>query len=67
MTEEGHIVATYTTAELAALLGLSEQTVRKLRRKRQGPRFVTIGDGTVRYLREDVDKWIAHGGDRGKR
>ena len=55
---------TYTTKELSDLLGIGVVTLRKMRKLGQGPSCVTLGDGSVRYLRTVVADWLAAGGDR---
>lgn len=49
-----------TTHEAAALLRVSEHTLRSWRASRAGPRFIKIG-GTVRYRRDDLDEYIELG------
>ena len=46
-----------TTREVADLLGLHVDTVKKLRGLRKGPPFVKIGPQSVRYKRSDVIAW----------
>lgn len=44
--------------DVAAFLDLHVETVRRYRREGTGPRFVTLGEGTIRYRREDVDEYL---------
>lgn len=46
-----------TPAELAAMLEVSEDTLREWRRLKQGPDFVKCGK-TVMYREADVTKWL---------
>lgn len=65
MTEDSQFLS---TGELARLLGLRPQTLRRWRSRGCGPRFVRFGDtrrGRVRYARRDVAGWIE--GQRVKR
>ena len=51
-----------TPDELTKLLKLSKNGLANMRAKGNGPPFIKIGDGPrgrVRYLLEDVEKWIA--------
>lgn len=41
--------------EVAAILGLSTNTLRKWRSLRKGPNYVKLGGYAVRYSREDVE------------
>jgi excisionase family DNA binding protein len=43
-----------TTAEAAALLGVSPSTIRRLKRSGALP-FVQLGRGSIRYRREDLE------------
>jgi excisionase family DNA binding protein len=56
-----------TTEDVAALLGCSVDTVRRMRRKGQGPRYVVLTGGSVRYFKDSVDEWIAAGGNATKK
>lgn len=47
--------------EVAALLNISYQHVRRLRVTGQGPAFIKLPTGTIRYRVEDVEAWIAGG------
>jgi predicted DNA-binding transcriptional regulator AlpA len=38
--------------------------MRRMRRRGQGPRYIVLAGGSVRYLREDVEAWIAGGGNK---
>lgn len=48
---------TYSTAEIAAMFGLRESYLRKLRQLRKGPKYSKLGR-LVRYRREDVEEWL---------
>lgn len=50
-----------STAELAEMLGLKSQTLRRWRSVGHGPTFVRFGDprrGRVRYAQNAVDSWL---------
>lgn len=47
-----------TDVELAALLGVSLQTVRNWRWKDKGPRYVKVGARCIRYRPDDVRTFI---------
>ena len=47
------------TAQAAAYTGLAQNTLEKLRCIGGGPRFVRYGRRAVRYLKADVDQWLA--------
>ena len=54
-------LAMLTEAELATLLNLHIQTVAKMRKDGEGPKFATLLNGkrkTYRYSRDDVQAWI---------
>ncbi len=49
------------TAEAAALLGLSQKTLRQLRCDRAGPRFLKMGthmQARTRYRLSDLERWV---------
>jgi len=46
-----------TTAELAEMLDLRSQSLRKMRQYGRGPKYVKIGN-KVRYRNSDVEIWI---------
>jgi len=54
----------YDTIELADLLGVSPATIRSMRKRGQGPDYVIIGAGAVRYNADVVGLWLAAGGNR---
>jgi excisionase family DNA binding protein len=47
-----------TTAEVAAILNVKSQTLRKMRTHGDGPLFAKIG-ALVRYEQRDVSEWLA--------
>lgn len=47
------------TAQAAAYVGLAPNTLEKLRHYGGGPRFVRYGRRAIRYLKADVDQWLA--------
>jgi len=47
------------TAQAALYTGLAPATLEKLRCLGGGPRFVRFGRRAVRYLKADVDQWLA--------
>lgn len=51
--------------EVAALCNVSLGTVRRWRLFRKGPRYLKVGDASVRYRPEDLEAYLAsrpHGG-----
>ena len=48
---------TWTSAECAAFLAISEEALRQHRRRGDGPPFVKLGR-TVRYVPAHVAKWL---------
>jgi excisionase family DNA binding protein len=47
----------YTAKEVAAILGISVKTVRKLRLIDQSPPYVRIGKKLIRYPKDEFCKW----------
>jgi excisionase family DNA binding protein len=47
-----------TQRQAAAVLGLSERTVERMRVAGNGPRFVRMGR-SIRYRPADIENWIA--------
>ena len=50
-----------TTAEAAALLGVSRSTLKRWRSDGHGPqwsRLTDAGNGMVRYTRKAIDQWL---------
>jgi len=47
------------TAQAAIYTGLAPATLEKLRCMGGGPKFVRFGRRAVRYLKADVDQWLA--------
>lgn len=47
------------TAQASAYLGLAEKTLEGLRTRGGGPRFVKYGRKAVRYLKPDLDTFMA--------
>lgn len=56
--------ALLTTKEVASLLGISSGTLENWRSQKRGPRYVKMpgrggfNGGPVRYLSQDVQRWI---------
>lgn len=48
-----------TAAEVAEITKVPVGTLKAWRHYRQGPRSFKLGDRIVRYLRSDVDAWLA--------
>lgn len=46
------------TQEAAQYLTLSPRTLEAYRLRKKGPRYVRISRNTVRYKKEDLDKWL---------
>jgi hypothetical protein len=47
-----------TPPEAADYLQLKEQSLRRLRMEKRGPKFIKVG-GRIRYRWEDIDAWLA--------
>ena len=52
-----------TTEELAARLGCSADTLRRMRRLGRGPKYLTLSGGSVRYFEDAIAEWVAEGGN----
>lgn len=52
----------YTTEELARLVRVDPSTIRRWRtsRPRQGPPFVQLSYGVIRYNVDDVGEWLSN-------
>lgn len=50
-------VSLMTPAEVAAVLRVSEKTLKNWRSLRYGPPFIKIG-GSVRYRRQSIERWL---------
>jgi hypothetical protein len=48
-----------TTRQVAAILNVSIETVRKWRRRGIGPMFLKLDSGAVRYRLEEVQKYLS--------
>lgn len=48
-----------TTEEAAAVLGMSEQTMRIWRMDKKGPNYIRI-NRSIRYRRDDLDEFVAN-------
>lgn len=46
-----------TSLEVARILRVSGDTVRRWRREDTGPTYILVG-GLIRYHRDDVDAWL---------
>jgi excisionase family DNA binding protein len=55
--------ATYTVAQLAELLDVSERHVHRLRDQKVVPGEIRVGR-CVRFARAIIDRWLAGGGTR---
>ena len=49
----------YTQREAALVLRLSERTLERLRCSGLGPKFIRLGQKSVRYQQSALDEWIA--------
>lgn len=47
--------------EAAKLLGLTPSALRKWRQIHRGPHFFRLSARCVRYIRQDIESWIAEG------
>lgn len=54
---------TLTSAETAALLGITPATLAARRHRGTSPKFTRKGHRTIVYRREDVEEFIATGGE----
>lgn len=43
---------------LAKILGVQKATLTKWRNRRRGPKFVPLGNNTIRYRAHDVELWL---------
>lgn len=59
MSEESRIPAALSTREAADYLGLTPVTLRKWRCDGTGPTWLKISEARVRYLRADLEAWLA--------
>jgi predicted DNA-binding transcriptional regulator AlpA len=48
----------FSTKEVAALLDMSPETIRKWRAKNYGPQFSKQLDGSVVYEKRDIEAWL---------
>ena len=48
-----------TPPEVAELLCVAPETISQWRFRRTGPPFIRVGNRFVRYVRADVDAWLA--------
>ncbi len=53
------VPAAFNTSQASAYTGLAEKTLEGLRTRGGGPRFVKYGRKAVRYLRHDLDAFMA--------
>jgi predicted DNA-binding transcriptional regulator AlpA len=53
------VPAAFNTPQASAYTGLAEKTLETLRTRGGGPRFVKYGRNAVRYLRADLDAFMA--------
>jgi len=49
-----------TTSDVAAMLQVSQNTLRNMRHQRRVP-FLKLAGGAVRYRRSEIEQWIATG------
>jgi predicted DNA-binding transcriptional regulator AlpA len=47
-----------TPERLAELIGFEKATLTKWRNRRKGPKFIRLGNNTVRYRPADVEAWL---------
>ena len=48
----------FTTAEAANLLSLKATTLNQWRWSGKGPKYVRIGERTIRYRHQDLHHWV---------
>ena len=58
MTNRTDATELLTDIDVAGALKMSRQTLANWRSAGRGPRFIKIGDRSVRYRRTDIEKWI---------
>lgn len=58
-SETINIPAALNTAQASTYLGLAHKTLESLRSRGGGPRFVKYGRKAVRYLKHDLDAYMA--------
>jgi excisionase family DNA binding protein len=46
-----------TIGQLAKELNVNPETLRRWRRRGEGPAFMEMGDKLIRYRREDISAW----------
>lgn len=51
-----------TTEQAASKLGVSPRTVRRMRKRGDGPPFIMFSTRTHRYRKVDIDAWMNGGG-----
>ena len=54
--KSGEFLSSYQVADL---LGLSPWALIAWRRQHRGPQFIRIGRNTIRYLRRELEAWLA--------
>ncbi len=47
-----------TPNEAATYLNVTKNTLATMRYRRQGPDFIRLGKGTIRYTKKALDDWI---------
>lgn len=47
------------TAEVAQILRVTSHTVREWRKKGDGPPWIRLPSGTIRYPRKDLEQWLS--------
>jgi hypothetical protein len=47
-----------TTRQVAVILNISEDTMKKWRVRKRGPRYARYHDGTIRYSLADILKYL---------
>jgi len=51
--------------EVAKILNLSKEALRKMRQRNVGPPWIKLDTGTIRYSEDDLHNWInKHKGDQ---
>lgn len=53
------LVGPLTTPEAAVVIGYSPRTLEDMRQRGDGPPYIRLSAGRVRYRRADVDAWLA--------
>ena len=54
----GEVMQLLKPTEVAKILSLSKEALRKMRQRNVGPPWIKLDTGTIRYERRDLINWI---------